>query len=60
MIFGADIGVALPSLPLALVLQLLEQFAYFLVHILERIYPTVSSRVSPYRGNVEQGWLCKS
>jgi hypothetical protein len=37
MIFGADVRVALPSVPLALVLQLLEQFAYFLVHIEEDI-----------------------
>ena len=52
MIFGADVRVALPSVPLALVLELLEQFAYFLVHILERIYPAVSSRVSPYQDYV--------
>jgi hypothetical protein len=33
MIFGADVGVALlPSPPLALDLQLLEQLAYFLAH----------------------------
>jgi hypothetical protein len=37
MIFGADVRVALPSVPLALVLELLEQFAYFLVHIREDI-----------------------
>jgi hypothetical protein len=37
MIFGADVRVALPSPQLALVLELLEQFAYFLVHIREDI-----------------------
>jgi hypothetical protein len=37
MIFGADVRVALPSQPLALVLELLQQLAYFLVHIREDI-----------------------
>jgi hypothetical protein len=37
MIFGADVRVAFPLVPLALVLELLEQFAYFLVHIEEDI-----------------------
>jgi hypothetical protein len=38
MIFGAEVRVSLlPSPPLALVLQLLQQFAYFLVHFGEHI-----------------------
>jgi hypothetical protein len=37
MIFGPDVRVALLLWPLALVLQLLQQFAYFLVHFREDI-----------------------